>query len=93
MQAARSTGRLTPAPLGAALRERRARLEGLAARLDGASYEAVLARGFALVRDAAGHTLATAAAVKPGARLGIRFHDGDIAATADRPGRQASLAL
>jgi exodeoxyribonuclease VII large subunit len=93
MQAARTTGRLTPAPLTAALRERRARLEGIAARLDGASYEAVLARGFALVRDSAGHALSTAAAVKPGARLSIRFADGDVPATADRPDRQSSLAL
>jgi exodeoxyribonuclease VII large subunit len=91
--AARSTGRLSPAPLQAALRERRARLEGWAARLDGASYEAVLARGFALVRDASGHAVAAAAAVKPGARLTLRFADGEAAATADSPGRQASLPL
>ena len=92
-QAARTTGRLSPAPLQAALRERRARLEGWAARLDGASYEAVLARGFALVRDAAGHALPSAAAVKPGARLTLRFADGDVAAVADAPRRQGALPL
>ena len=92
-QAARTTGRLSPAPLQSTLRERRARLEGLAARLDGASYESVLARGFALVRDAAGHALPTAAAIKPGARLSIRFADGDVAATADKPERQGALPL
>jgi exodeoxyribonuclease VII large subunit len=93
MQAARTTSRLTAAPLNAALRERRARLEGLAARLDGASYEAVLARGFVLVRDAAGLALSSASAVKPGARVALRFADGEVAATADRPARQATLNL
>ena len=44
------------------------------------SYHGVLARGFALVRDAAGAPLRTAAAVGPGAMLDIEFADGRIAA-------------
>jgi exodeoxyribonuclease VII large subunit len=93
MQAARTMPLLSPAPLQAVLRERRARLDGWAARLDGASYEAVLARGFALVRDRAGHPVARAAAVKPGARLRLRFADGEVAATVDSRMEQGSLPL
>jgi exodeoxyribonuclease VII large subunit len=87
------TPRLTPAPLQARLREQRARLEGLTARLEGASYEAVLARGFALVRDAAGHPVTSAAAVKPKANLVIRFADGETPVTANSAARQAALPL
>ena len=75
--------RLSPAPLHSALREARARLEGAAGRLASVSPEAVLARGYALVSDAAGHPVAHAAAIRPGARLTLRFADGHIAATAD----------
>jgi exodeoxyribonuclease VII large subunit len=58
-------------------------LEALARLLTSLSYEQVLARGFALVRDAAGHPLASAAAVAPGARLSIEFADGRIGAVAE----------
>jgi exodeoxyribonuclease VII large subunit len=47
------------------------------------SYRSVLARGFALVRDDAGHAVRAAAAVGPGARLDLEFSDGHVAATAD----------
>jgi exodeoxyribonuclease VII large subunit len=47
------------------------------------SYRSVLARGFALVRDEAGHPIHTAASVGPGARMSVEFSDGRIAATAD----------
>jgi exodeoxyribonuclease VII large subunit len=51
------------------------------------SYRSVLARGFALVRDEAGHPLHNAASIGPGAALSIEFADGRVAATAgaDRP--------
>jgi len=77
--------RLTEAPVRACLRESRARLEGLAGRLDSVSPEAVLRRGYALVSDPAGHPLASAGAVRPGSRLRLRFADGTVGATADRP--------
>jgi len=35
------------------------------------------------VSDAAGHPLTSAAAVKPAARLRLRFADGEVGATAD----------
>jgi exodeoxyribonuclease VII large subunit len=50
------------------------------------SYRGVLARGFALVRDADGHALRSAAAIGPGASLNLEFSDGRIAATADGGG-------
>jgi exodeoxyribonuclease VII large subunit len=46
------------------------------------SYQGVLARGFALVRDPAGSPLRSAAAVSPGQGLDIEFADGRVAATA-----------
>jgi exodeoxyribonuclease VII large subunit len=50
--------------------------------LDSYSYEKVLARGFALVRDAVDRPVTTAAAVTAGAGLTIQFGDGEVAATA-----------
>ena len=94
--AGRILPRLSDAPLAARIRESRARLEGLAARLKSVSYENVLARGYVLVSDAAGHPITAATAVKPGADLRLRFSDGEIRATAaggKAPSRQGSLAL
>jgi exodeoxyribonuclease VII large subunit len=87
----RSLGRLSDAPLRGLLRERQARLEGAAARLESVSPLAVLQRGYAVVSDAAGRPLTTAGAVKPGAHLRLRFADGEVGATADRPERQGRL--
>ncbi len=51
------------------------------------SYRSVLARGFALVRNDAGHPLHASADVAAGARLELEFSDGRVAATAghDQP--------
>ena len=46
------------------------------------SYQGVLSRGFALVRDGGGRPLRTAAAVQPGMALDIEFADGRVGATA-----------
>ncbi len=96
-RANRVTGRLTDAPVRACLRESRARLEGLAGRLDSVSPAAVLRRGYALVSDTSGHPLASAGAVRPGSRLRLHFADGTVGATADRPvsaaERQSKLPL
>ena len=43
----------------------------------------VLARGFALVRDEAGHPLHASADVAPGARMSLEFSDGRVGVTAD----------
>ena len=91
----RIAARLSPAPLLSSLREARTRLDAAAARLESVSYAAVLARGYAVVLDGAGHAVTRAAAIQPGAPLTLRFADGDTPATADRPARprQATLAL
>ena len=47
------------------------------------SYQSILQRGFAVVRDAEGTPVRRAAAVKPGAALAIQFADGVTTATAD----------
>ena len=64
-----------------ALTQARQRFDALGGLLESYSYQRVLERGFALVRDAAGQPVTAAAEALPGARLGIRFHDGEVAAT------------
>ena len=83
--------RLTVLGIRQRLREQGSRLEVLSARLDGASYERVLARGFVLVRDGAGHAVTCAGEVKPGSRLKLVFGDGQVGVVAH--GRQGSLPL
>jgi exodeoxyribonuclease VII large subunit len=89
--AGRVAARLSPAPLLAALREARARLEGTAGRLNAVSPEAVLKRGYALVTDPAGHPVEQAAAVRPGGRLRLRFADGTVGVVADGGRGQAKV--
>ena len=65
-----------------ALPRRREQLRSLTQLLSSLGYRNVLARGFALVRDAAGAPLRAAAAIAPGDRLTIEFSDGVAPATA-----------
>jgi exodeoxyribonuclease VII large subunit len=63
--------------------ERRAQaLDSLGRLLESYSYDQVLKRGFALVRNAAGEPVLAAAGVAPGERLRLQFHDGEVGATA-----------
>lgn len=92
----RTLVRLTDAPLRAAMREAHARLDGAGGRLESVSPLAVLQRGYAVVSDTAGHPLTSAGAVKLGARLRLRFADGEVGATADggrTADRQGQLPL
>jgi exodeoxyribonuclease VII large subunit len=74
-------------PAVARLIERRAeRLDGLGLRLNSVSYERVLERGFALVRDADDQPVMSAAALGEGEAIAIRFHDGEARATVDEVG-------
>jgi len=66
----------------AVLDRRAARLERASGLLTALSYHGVLARGFALVRDAAGKPLHGAAGIAPGLALDIEFADGRVAALA-----------
>jgi exodeoxyribonuclease VII large subunit len=62
---------------------RAARVERASTLLGALSYKSVLARGYALVRDAEGAPLRNAKAVKPGEHLALEFSDGTVGATAD----------
>jgi exodeoxyribonuclease VII large subunit len=57
-------------------------LEALGRLLESYSYDQVLKRGFALVRNAAGEPIVAASGVPAGERLRLQFHDGEIGATA-----------
>lgn len=95
IDAGRTLPRLTEAPVRGQMREATARLEGLAGRLQAADPRAVLARGYALVTDASGHPVTSAAAVRPAARLRLEFADGavQVQRVAEKPVRQAELPL
>ncbi|MGE5546934.1 MAG: exodeoxyribonuclease VII large subunit [Solirubrobacterales bacterium] len=64
-------------------------LETLAARLESVSYRAVLARGYAVVRDGAGHVV-SAATAEAGAHLSVEFTDGSVGVTV-APGGAAPI--
>jgi exodeoxyribonuclease VII large subunit len=85
--------RLSLAPIQTVLRAQHTSLAVLAARLEGASYARVLARGFALVRNRRGDAVTSAATIKPGTRLAISFADGTAHVTADKATGQSELAL
>ena len=57
-----------------------ARLKSAGQLLDSLSYQRVLDRGFALVRNAAGEPVMAAAATSAGETVSIRFADGDVGA-------------
>ena len=64
-------------------KRRLTRLGADGAVLNAVSYRSVLARGFALVRDAARAPLRRAGSIAHGQALHPEFADGEIAATAD----------
>ena len=69
-------------PAAARLLDRIAvRLDGLDRRLENLSYRRVLARGYALVRDAAGNAVTLAVATTAGMAVSIEFQDGAVGAT------------
>jgi exodeoxyribonuclease VII large subunit len=68
----------------AGLDRRDAALERAGQLLAALSYQGVLRRGFALVRDARAQPLRSALAVSVGTKLDIEFADGRVGATADR---------
>jgi exodeoxyribonuclease VII large subunit len=78
----RTGGRLAPQLLINRIERARDRMGASAQMLQSLSYQSVLRRGFALVRNDAGDAVRAASAIADGARLTIEFADGDIAATA-----------
>ena len=67
----------------------RDRLEARAGLMSALSYQGVLARGFAIVRDGNGQMVRAAGQVKAGALLGLEFHDGEVRTQALEDGRAA----
>ena len=65
--------------------QRRRHLEGCAKLLSSLSYHGVLRRGYALVRNAEGRTMRSAAQVAPGQHLDIELADGRFDAEALGP--------
>ena len=84
------------AAMAAAIARRGERLAHAEQMLAAVGYEAVLRRGFALVRDAADAPVRSVAQAPDGARLTVQFSDGRIAAIAgaplDGPGSEAAPA-
>ena len=60
----------------------RRHLDGCAKLLASLSYQGVLQRGYALVRDSEGRTLRSAAQIAAGQRLDIELADGHVDAQA-----------
>lgn len=71
------------------LSRERQQFASLSRLLDGVSYRAALARGFALVRGADGRLRRRRAAVEPGEALTLTFADGNAGAVADGPAAAA----
>jgi exodeoxyribonuclease VII large subunit len=63
---------------------RRRVLDGRGQLLSSLGHHSVLARGFVLVRDGAGHMVRTAKRISPGDALEMEFTDGRVAATAGK---------
>lgn len=82
--------RALDAAMRALLAQRRSRLQHAAALLDSVSYQKVLQRGFAVVRDGDGGVITAAAALRPGQRVSLRFADGAAPAVIEG-GRPAAL--
>ncbi len=79
-------GALRPGLLVQAHARARERLAALWRIAEAAHPERPLARGYALVRDRAGHVLTSAAAARAARLLALRFHDGDVEAMAGADG-------
>jgi exodeoxyribonuclease VII large subunit len=69
--------------LSSLVARKRERLDARGALFASLGHHNVLARGFALVRDADGAMVRRAAEVSPGMRLDIEFADGHVGARAD----------
>lgn len=76
-------GRRLPRAVAGLLRERQGRLGAAAGMLESLSWERVLDRGFAVVRDGGGAPVARAAALAAGQEVSIQFADGRLAARID----------
>ena len=75
------------------IRDGRARLQGLESLLNSLSYQGVLSRGFALVRDDQDRLVREAAIARRQTTLQVEFNDGRVKTlVADRPSRRGAPA-
>jgi exodeoxyribonuclease VII large subunit len=72
------------------LRDAADRLSALSSRLASVSYESVLKRGFALVRDDRDRLVASAGAARSSGLLQLQFSDGRVRAVVDESPRRRS---
>jgi exodeoxyribonuclease VII large subunit len=78
----RVTDAFTPRMVTGLIERQTHALDALSRLLESFSYDQVLKRGFALVRNSAGEPVLAAAGVPAGERLRLQFHDGEVGATA-----------
>jgi exodeoxyribonuclease VII large subunit len=78
----RVSGAFTPRMVTGLIERQAHALDSLGRLLESYSYDQVLKRGFALVRNAMGEPVLAAAGVPAGERLRLQFHDGEVGATA-----------
>lgn len=95
----RSRLQASSARLGSEVRNRLAlaasELDAQAKLLSSLSYQRVLERGYAVVREPDGAVITSAAAARPGAGVNLEFHDGQrgaVIAGGDRPARRKPAA-
>jgi exodeoxyribonuclease VII large subunit len=69
-------GRRLAAAMPRLLGDRASHLDSSGKLLESFSYRKVLERGYAVIRDAEGHPVVSAAGAKPGAALAVEFGDG-----------------
>jgi exodeoxyribonuclease VII large subunit len=81
-----TAGERLPLAFARQLSERGRRLDALGKMLNALSYQGVLTRGFALVRDAVGAPVRLAARLQNGDALDIQFADGTVPAVVGGPG-------
>jgi len=84
-------GRTVGRAMGELLEKRKQALSTQAKLMASLSYRSVLQRGFALVRDAQGLPVRSAAAVKPAQQLAVEFADGSIKVREHSGSKQGSL--
>ena len=73
------------------IRRRGDKLNAIGQLLNSLSYRNILARGFAIVRDA-GVPVRSAAGILPGSSLDVEFHDGHVLVTAARGERKKAVS-
>ncbi len=79
LQLDQAGGRLSQA-MPRLLGELAVRVDNTGKLLESFSYRSVLERGYAVIRDAHGHPVVSAAAARPGEALAIEFGDGTVGA-------------